>query len=229
MSVQQQSTAFQLFDPDGGRKYLTANERRAALRAVLDDSAMEGVPDTRWTLLATLAYSGCRLSEALALTTDRVDLEQSMLVFETMKKRRRGIYRAVPVPEDFLGTLDMVHSIRAAHYNADHTRLWTLHRATAWRHVKNAMISAGIDGPQACPKGFRHGFGVQAVSSGVPLNLVSRWLGHSCLEVTAIYADAVGDEQRRIMARMWEGEEIGSPPGPRLWPAEPGESPQRYH
>ena len=46
----------------------------------------------------TLAYAGCRLSEALALTVDRVDLAAGQLVLESLKKRRSGIYRAVPVP-----------------------------------------------------------------------------------------------------------------------------------
>jgi hypothetical protein len=46
----------------------------------------------------TLAYGGCRLSKALALTADRVDLAAGVLVFESLKKRRTGIFRSVPVP-----------------------------------------------------------------------------------------------------------------------------------
>jgi integrase/recombinase XerD len=41
----------------------------------------------------TLAYAGCRLSEAVALTADRVDLVAGVLVFESLKKRRTGIFR----------------------------------------------------------------------------------------------------------------------------------------
>lgn len=39
--------------------------------------------------------------------------------------------------------------------------------------------------------------------SGVPLNLVQRWLGHARMETTAIYLQAMGDEEREIAARMW--------------------------
>jgi integrase/recombinase XerD len=57
------------------------------------------------------------------------------------------------------------------------------------------------------PKSFRHGFGVAAVSAGIPLNLVQRWLGHAQLTTTAIYADAyadaVGAEEKKIAERMW--------------------------
>ena len=50
------------------------------------------------TLCMTLAYAGCRLSEALALTADRVDLSAGVLTIESLKKRRTGVFRSVPVP-----------------------------------------------------------------------------------------------------------------------------------
>lgn len=63
--------------------------------------------------------------------------------------------------------------------------------------------SVRITGPQASPKGLRHRFGVQAVSKGIPLNMVQKWLGHAQLSTTAIDADAVGEEEHRIAAKMW--------------------------
>ena len=36
-----------------------------------------------------------------------------------------------------------------------------------------------------------------------PLNLVQKWLGHAQLTTTAIYADAVGSEEKDIARRMW--------------------------
>jgi integrase/recombinase XerD len=50
---------------------------------------------------------------------------------------------------------------------------------------------------------LRHGFGVQAVSRGIALNMVQKWLGHAQLTTTAIYANAVGEEEQSIAARMW--------------------------
>jgi len=76
-------------------------------------------------------------------------------------------------------------------------------RATAWRRVSEVMSMAGISGPQASPKGLRHGFGVAAVQAGIPLNMVQKWLGHAQLSTTAIYADAVGAEEQAIAERMW--------------------------
>ncbi len=95
-----------LHTTDGPRKYLTAGERDAFLqKADLGDRQVR-------TLCMTLAYAGCRLSEALALTADRVDIAAGVLAIESLKKRRDGIFRAVPVPPILLNTLNMVHGIR---------------------------------------------------------------------------------------------------------------------
>ena len=71
-------------------------------------------------------------------------------------------------------------------------------------HVSAVMSAAGIEeGPHRCPKGLRHGYAIHALSKAVPLNLVSKWMGHAKMETTAIYANAVGEEQQNIAARMW--------------------------
>lgn len=191
----------QLHTQDGARKYVAAGERDAFLRA-----AEQADRQVR-TLCMTLTYAGCRLSEALALTVDRVDLAAGVLVLESLKKRRSGIYRAVPVPPALLDALDLVHGIRELQSRRGKgrgVRLWPWSRMTGWRAVHAVMEAAGLSGPQASPKGLRHGFGVAAVSAGIPLNLVQKWLGHAQLTTTAIYADVVGSEEKDIARRMWE-------------------------
>ncbi len=190
----------QLFDPSGARKYQTVSERTAFLKAA------ERAPRDVRTLAMTLAWSGCRLSEALALTADRVDLAGGVLVFESLKKRQDGIYRAVPVPPPLLEALDLVHGVREAQARRDRgrsLRLWPVARMTGWRMVHRVMTEAGLSGPAASPKGLRHAFGVAAVSTGIPLNLVQKWLGHAQLSTTAIYANASGDEEQTIARKMW--------------------------
>ena len=46
-------------------------------------------------------------------------------------------------------------------------------RQIANRQVRELMYSAGITGPQACPRGLRHSWGVAAVTAGVPLPTVA--------------------------------------------------------
>lgn len=191
----------QLHDRQGKRLYLTADERLAFMAA-----AAKAERPVR-TLCAMLHDTGCRISEALALTPERIDLTGRAVVFESLKKRRQGVYRAVPVPPGLLDALDLVHGVREAQRrgkgHAD-LPLWPWSRVTAWRQVKAVMDTAGIpDGPHRSPKGLRHGYGVHAIGSGVPLNMLSKWMGHATLEVTAIYANALGAEEQGIAARMW--------------------------
>ncbi len=189
-----------LYGRDGRRKYLTAEERAAFLKA-----AESAERDVR-TFCGLLAYSGCRISEALAVTADRVDLGAGLVVLESLKKRRPGVYRAVPLPPALLDALDLAHGLRKAQRRPDGGKgvvLWPWSRMTAWRRVAAVMAAAGISGPHATPKGLRHGFGVAAVSAGIPLNLAQRWMGHAQLSTTAIYAEAVGEEERNIASRMW--------------------------
>ena len=73
----------------------------------------------------------------------------------------------------------------------------------AHRQVGALMRAAGTEGPQACPRGLRHGYGVAAVTAGVPLPTVAAVLGHASLETTAIYTTAFGAEARELVARVW--------------------------
>jgi integrase/recombinase XerD len=111
-------------------------------------------------------------------------------------KRRRIVFRAVPVPKAMVDML-LKLPIDAA------GRFWALHRVTAWRAVKATMERAGIAGPMACPKGLRHGFGIRAAGHNVPTNLIQRWMGHASPTATAIYLNAVRVEERQFASRMW--------------------------
>ena len=82
----------QLFDAEGRRLYFTEEERRAFVAA-----AAKAPREVR-TFCGTLHATGCRISEALALTAGQIDLSGRVVVFESLKKRRRGVFRAVPVP-----------------------------------------------------------------------------------------------------------------------------------
>ncbi len=62
------SEAFSLFDDRGQRLYLTADER-TALRSV---AKAQGERELR-TFCHLLTYTGCRISEALETTPQRLD------------------------------------------------------------------------------------------------------------------------------------------------------------
>jgi len=152
-----------------------------------------------------MILGGSRISEALAVTPAAIDVENGLVSFETLKRRRRGLVRQVPLPPAIIRDLERVFQVRAAQQQPALAtrRLWAWSRTIAWRRVKKAMTLAGIIGPQATAKGLRHSFGVTAFQAKVPPHLVQRWLGHASLRTTAIYADVSGEEERAFAAQMW--------------------------
>jgi hypothetical protein len=90
----------------------------------------------------------------------------------------------VPISPALLDVLDMVHGIReqqGRRGRGHHIRLWPSSPMTGWRAVHAVMRAADLAGVPASPKGLRHGFGMTAVTAGIPLNLVQKWLGHAQL------------------------------------------------
>jgi integrase len=185
----------QLFNANGQRKYLTQNEAKKLL-------AVARKTEQRMRLFCRLLYyTGCRISEALAVTPRLLDSETGSIVFRTLK-RRRTTYRAVPVPFRFLR--ELLAFAQASGLGPD-DRLFPWCRQTAWRRIRTLMEAAGIEGPQATPKGFRHQFGVHAIGSKVPEGTLKNWMGHARLRNTHIYTYVTGIEERAIAARMWRG------------------------
>lgn len=186
-----------LYTSTGQRKYLTPGERARFIAAANSCARAE-----LRTLCLTLAYTGCRISEALGLRAESIEADSGFIAIRSLKKRRGAmVVREIPVPIELLNALEQVHKLRERDVNA---RLWTFSRSRAWQLVKQIMHDAGIAaGPHATPKGLRHGFGIHAVRCGVPLNLVQRWLGHARMETTAIYLQALGHEERELASRMW--------------------------
>lgn len=181
-----------LYGDDGRRKYLNAAERTRFIRAARNQRRAD-----IGALCLVLTYTGCRISEALALTKASVQLEEGVIAIRSLKKREKASFRQVPVPSALLREL-------VGWSRRDDERLWHLSRTRAWQIIKSVMSEAKvIPGPHATPKGLRHAFGLHAIEAGVPLHLVQRWLGHAALSTTAIYLDVVGHEERQMARRMW--------------------------
>jgi len=187
-----------LFDRGGNRKYLVARERSAFAYAAAKER------ESILTFCFTLALTGARISEVLALTANRVDLADEAVIFETLKQRKKAVFRAVPVPRSLISLLTMVSV-------GNEGRLWPWGRTYGWTVVKSVMRKAGIAESLCKPKALRHAFAVEAGQKGIPLNIVQRWLGHARIETTAIYASAIGDEERNLARKAWSSLELAIP------------------
>lgn len=183
-------TDWALYDAQGVRKYLTAEEGQRFI------ASAAGMCPRIHAFCLLLAYTGCRISEALALTRNHLDAETGRVRFRTLK-RRKLVFRHVPVPPALIATLLQLPCA------GEDARLWSWSRQTAYEKVKLTMRRAGIEGIHACPKGLRHRFAILAASRGVPEPLIQRWMGHARPQTTAIYAQAVGREEQAYAERLW--------------------------
>lgn len=181
-----------LFSVEGGRKYICASELARFIEAAESADVLTEV------FCQVLAYTGCRISEALALLPTQIDRETGRVIFRTLK-RRRLVFRAVPIPPHLMDGLTCLANDRPLD-----GPIWTWCRQTAWRKVKAVIAEAGISGPQAMPKGLRHGFGCANAENNIPMATTQKWLGHASLETTAIYQQVIGTEERAFAQRLWE-------------------------
>jgi site-specific recombinase XerD len=168
-----------------------ASERLAFVSASLSEDNLTA------SFCLTLAVTGARISEVLALTSDRIDIANEAIVFETLKQRESKVFRAVPAPGWLLQSIARLEVAPGA-------RLWPWGRTHGWQVIKDVMSKADIVDHLRKPKALRHALGVEAGQQGVPLNITQRWLGHARIETTSIYCGAIGREERALAQRTWQ-------------------------
>jgi len=145
-----------LYSSDGERLYLNESERQRFIEVA-----------TKQTILVklfclTLVYTGCRLTEAVKLTKQDIQVAEGIVSIRSLKKRDKHHVREVPVPKDFSQSLaTLLDPI------SDNEKLWHIASITGWRWVKKVMQDAHITGAKATPKGLRHSFGTHAVLNSI--------------------------------------------------------------
>ena len=166
------------------------------------------MPEWR-TFAEFLVFTGCRISEALSVRVEHFDFEDNRVAVETLKQRRRGVWRRVPLSKPFILRLGREHAIQQQQRRCEgDTYLWPYCRTTAYSKIKQVMFWADLEGASANPKGLRHTFGIHAILSNVPITSVQQWMGHARLETTQIYLNIDGNEEYEIASRMWPQNEL---------------------
>lgn len=174
-----------------------------ALLAVIPRRSLTG---RRNRAIVTVLYrAGLRISEALALKASDVDPDAS-----TIRVLRGKGHRARTVGLD-PGGMDTVLRWTEARAAAGirGPLFCTLAGAPLSRQYVSAMLKrqaarAGI-GKRVHPHGLRHTLAAELAAEGVPINIISRQLGHRSSAVTARYIDHVApaDVIAAMQARIW--------------------------
>ncbi|MEM1088435.1 MAG: tyrosine-type recombinase/integrase [Pseudomonadota bacterium] len=172
-----------------GCQTLTREQEKRFLKA-----ARRADPQTR-ALCELLYWTGCRLSEAIALRRDHIDTDHDCVIFRTLKQRGRGQLRAVPVPRSLIRLLYALP--------APSGRLWSYSRWTARRRLQPVFHAADLHGPSATSRVFRHSFNARAIRRGVPDRVRRTLLGHQTQHANNQYGQLLGYELRSFARRVW--------------------------
>ena len=138
--------------------------------------------------------AGLRVSEALALEVPDILLHVDLPTLRVRQGKGKKS-RIVPVhPElhsvlssalEFGNVAEDGRIIRAVRSTADH---WI--RQATERAQRNGTIAAGR---RISNHTLRHSYARHLLMNGIPINLLSRWLGHSSIQTTLIYLELVPD------------------------------------
>lgn len=134
--------------------------------------------------------AGLRISEATALAWPDIDFELNQL---TVRQGKGGQDRVVPLQAELRARL---HAIR--NYTAGTGRLVPL----SSRRVAQCYAAAVVDSVKRLPDlaskkisthTLRRSACIHWLLSGVPINQVQRWMGHSSIQTTQVYSDLIAD------------------------------------
>ena len=166
-------------------EYLEADEINAIIRAA---------PNPKAKLLMLEQWrAGLRVSEALDLEVRDLSLDTATPTLR-VRSGKGGKTRLVPVHPELHGAL----SSALAYGDISQGRIVEAHPTTAWRWVQAAMkraeeLGAIAPGKRVGTHTLRHSYARHLLMNGIPINYLSRWLGHSSIQTTLIYLELVPD------------------------------------
>lgn len=171
------------------RKYLKQDELKALL---------EAPKRMRDRLIIKLLYeTGMRVGELATLTIGDVDLEAGEITIQQAKRHKEG--RKVPLVNswtksmmrDYIGTRKM----RKDPLFVSNKRS-PLSRRQIERLISNYGEMIGLEKDKRHPHVLRHTHAVYSLKSGIDLRTLQQNLGHSSIEVTAIYLTMDIDDRK---------------------------------
>ncbi|MGO2614610.1 site-specific tyrosine recombinase XerD [Brevibacterium aurantiacum] len=178
------------------------------IEAMLATTGGEEPAQIRAAALLELLYAtGARISEAVGVDLDDLDLETSLVRLYG----KGGKERIVPFGSHAATALgawvsrtrpSMAAKARssapagALFLNARGTRL---SRQTAWQIVKDAGELAGLEA-EVSPHTFRHSFATHLLEGGADIRVVQELLGHASVTTTQIYTKVSEETLREVYA-----------------------------
>lgn len=137
--------------------------------------------------------AGFRVSRALYLEVRDLSFDTPDPTIK-VRSGKGGRSRLVPVHPDLHGALNSA----LAYGDISQGRIVEAHPATAWRWVQAAVkraeeLGAIAPGKRVGTHALPHSYARHLLMNGIPINYLSRWLGHSSIQTTLIYLELLPD------------------------------------
>ena len=155
-------------------------------------------------LLEVLYGTGARISEAVGLDVDDLDLEQGSVLLRGKGSKERivpvGSYAAEAVRAYLVGGRPALsgvgRGVPAMFLNARGGRL---SRQSAWSVLAKVAERAGVTA-DVSPHTLRHSFATHLLDGGADVRVVQELLGHASLTTTQVYTLVTVDSLREVYA-----------------------------
>lgn len=172
--------------------------RRQSLPEYLEpgqiDVLMQLAPHAQARLIILAQWrAGLRISEALALEVADLNLDDDNPTLR-VREGKGGKDRLVPVHPELGAALRNFLAFSKVRRGP----IFDTSRSTGWRWLKTALeraveLNQIPPGRKVATHTLRHSAARHWLASGVPINVVSRWLGHASLQTTLIYLEVLPD------------------------------------
>lgn len=186
-------------------KSLSLDEVLALLEGAGGDSPADGPLTLRNRALLELLYStGARISEAVGLDLDDVDVEARSVLL----RGKGGKQRLVPVGRPAIAALEaylvrgrpeLARRGRGSPAIFLNVRGGRLSRQSAWQVLQDAAERAGI-AAAVSPHTLRHSFATHLLDGGADVRVVQEMLGHASVTTTQIYTLVTVNALREVWA-----------------------------
>jgi integrase/recombinase XerD len=186
-------------------KALSVDEVTRILTAAAGAEAEPAVLATRDAALLEFLYgTGARISEAVGLDVDDIDLDAGAVLLRGKGSKERvvpvGSYaRDALSAYQVRGRPDLVSRGRGTHALFLNARGGRLSRQSAWTVLRRAAQRAGIS-KEISPHTLRHSYATHLLDGGADVRVVQELLGHASVTTTQVYTLVTVDKLREVYA-----------------------------
>lgn len=156
-----------------------------------------------------LFYTGMRRGELLALTSNDIDFQKNDIYINKSINPKNGIMATVPKTNKSNRKIKMVKTVREILFkyrniNGTIFGLKTITLTTLQRKCDNNCVRANIN-KNIRIHDFRHSFASMCIFKGVPIEIISEYLGHENISTTLnTYSHLYPNSQEKLVAILDE-------------------------